>query len=489
MRILHSVHDYLPQQVAGVEVYTSRLLAGQGRRDEVALVAARLDAASRSGEWRTSDDDGARIFEVVQNRDGWRFEQTWRDPRLEAAFRSVLDEFRPDILHVQHLLNLTLSLIDVAVERRIPIVMTLHDHWWACAHGGQRFHPDRTRCDRLDAATCGRCTWASVGPIRAGRSVLGRLRARHPLDAHEIREDDEIGSLEQADPLPGLDSSGALSSLRGRWARHAPTPFGRLRIERRWKAMRELARRIDLFLAPSRDLAEAAIEFGFPAERVRVLPHGLPIRTTRRTRPLPERAAHFGYLGSLVPHKGVHHLIAAFQSMPSHTTLDVHGSLSDAPRYVRELRAANRHPGVRLRGRVAPEAVPAVLASLDCLVAPSIWRENAPLGVQEAFVAGTPVIATDLGGHRELLEKGGGILVPPGDEQALLESLERMATEAGLAARLAGSAPRPRSMEAHLEDLREVYCAILTTRSPGASKSASTLDALWSLRKTLPHDR
>lgn len=462
MRILHSVHSFLPQQVAGVEVYTSRLLMGQCRDDEVGLVSATVAPARRTGEFVESTWQGIPVYEVVQNRDFSTFSQSWFDVRLQRSFGSLLSDFEPDILHVQHLMNLTLSLVEVAREKRIPIVMTLHDHWWSCANGGQRFHPDRTRCERLDAATCGRCTWASVGPMPGIRRVLrGHSDARIERVASGKANAPSLGSTRPS-----------LSSIRGVLARHWPTPLGARRIERRWRAMRGLADDVDLFLAPSRDLAEAALDFGFPAQRVRVVPLGVPITEQEIPRAMPKLAASFGYLGSLVPHKGVHHLVSAFRDMPPDARLSIYGSLLDDPGYVRELRGITTHPGIRFLGEVAPDVVSQVLSELDCLVVPSIWRENAPLSVQEAFVAGTPVIATDLGGLSELVGSGGGLLVPAGDEAALLAAMHRMATEPGLALRLANSISRPRPIEDHLADLRRIYSEVITEHSESPQHGA-----------------
>jgi len=457
----------LPQQVAGVEVYTSRLLTGQCHEDEVGLVTARVDRERRSGDLVRSHWEGVPVYEVIQNRDASSFAQTWHDARLSQAFRSVFDAFEPDVLHVQHLMNLTLSLVEIAKEKRIPIVMTLHDHWWSCANGGQRFHPDRRRCESLDASTCGRCTWSSVGPMIALRGALRRRR--------EARIETE-SSGEESVVASASGPSSRMRALQGVLARRLPTPFGAQRIERRWRAMRGLADDVDLFLAPSRDLAEAAREFGFPARRVQVLRHGMPFSKKQGSRARPFLAEHFGYLGSLVPHKGVHHLVAAFAEMPDNARLSVYGSLKDDPGYVRELREIARHPGIRFLGEVDPTSVIEVLARLDCLVVPSIWRENAPLTVQEAFVAGTPVVVSDLGGLSELVEAGGGLLVPAGDEAALRAALQRLSSESELVLRLAAGISTPRSIEDHLSDLRRIYSELLAG-NPGSQEDTIEMAA------------
>ncbi|MFO0981679.1 MAG: glycosyltransferase [Planctomycetota bacterium] len=83
-------------------------------------------------------------------------------------------------------------------------------------------------------------------------------------------------------------------------------------------------------------------------------------------------------------------------------------------RYVAALQqraAADRR--VVFAGRIAPEQVAAVLADIDVLVVPSLWYENSPLTIREAYLARVPVIATDLGGMREHVRAGeGGVLFP-----------------------------------------------------------------------------
>ncbi len=438
MRILHVVHDYLPEQVAGVEVYTNRVATRQASRGDVGILFARLDPTRPTGDAERHCEGDVRLYAVVQNRDWMRFEQTWSDVRVEAAIEDVFDDFDPDLIHVQHLMHLGLAPVDLARRRGIPVVMTLHDQWFACAAGGQRFHPDRTRCDALDAARCGRCTAGQVGLALSARG------------AYQRREGDRGG-------VPGW-LTGAKVIARAAWRAGAGIG-GRRRIEARWRVMRDLANRIDGFVVPSRDLLEQVVAFGLPRERMHHLPHGLPeLRGVER--PLPETARRFGILGSLVPHKGLHVAVDAFAEMPADAVLEIVGALDDDPRYVEELRRRVRHPGVRFVGECPPERVPERLDVFDVLVAPSVWRENAPLGVQEALAAGRPVVATRLGGHVELLADGGGLLVAPDEPRALHDAMMRCATEPGLIAALARSAPRIRGLEEHVDALDRIYAQV-----------------------------
>jgi glycosyltransferase involved in cell wall biosynthesis len=61
---------------------------------------------------------------------------------------------------------------------------------------------------------------------------------------------------------------------------------------------------------------------------------------------------------------------------------------------------------------------------VDVVVVPSMWAENSPLTIQEAFLAGVPVITADRGGMKEWVDKGGGMLFKASDAESLAEVLK-----------------------------------------------------------------
>ncbi|NJN84030.1 MAG: glycosyltransferase family 4 protein [Caldilineaceae bacterium] len=134
----------------------------------------------------------------------------------------------------------------------------------------------------------------------------------------------------------------------------------------------------------------------------------------------PPARPHFGFLGSLAWQKGVHILIDAFNSLPDQAALTIYGSESAFPDYVSELKAQARHPNIRFAGPIAPDLVGAALRTFDCLVMPSLWYENSPLVIQEAFAVGVPVVASDLGALVEKVDHDvTGARFPAGDSLAL----------------------------------------------------------------------
>jgi glycosyltransferase involved in cell wall biosynthesis len=187
------------------------------------------------------------------------------------------------------------------------------------------------------------------------------------------------------------------------------------------------------------------------------LDNGIPHHHFGPKRPLPETARRFASLGSIVPHKGVHVLIDAFASLPDDARLTIWGDLEADPTYVRHLRSRVRHPGINFAGCLEPEHVPGRLREADCLVVPSIWAENSPLVIQEAFAAGIPVLASGLGGIPEQLRAGGGLLVQANEPLELGRALQRLYTERGLARALVEKAPPAKRMGEHAEELTTRY--------------------------------
>jgi glycosyltransferase involved in cell wall biosynthesis len=578
MRILHVLHDFLPQHVAGVEVYTDHLSRSMAGDHEVALVYSEAVPETPNYSLRRGRHGEVRTYEIVNNHRFRRFEETYRNPAVDQKLREVLDEFRPDIVHVQHLLNLSTGLIPEVQRRGIPVVMTLHDHWLACANGGQRFHAELGRCESLEPDRCGHCTsrmnglgargklsrraaatpaenvlalaelkpydietpssdfvyldshsygapaWVAHPPARLRFRVVvedgGRFTAEiamhpdtfeeeggavcfsvlvngnavfeHVLDPKRRPEDRGRVSLDAAltagkhaielrtEAMPSERNEYCTAAwIQPRVVSHDVPPravgsaFERTvrRLERRvvrlqasahsrsirdrWATMRRLGRGIDLFLAPSRYLGEELVRFGLPADRVVHCDYGFPVEEFGR-RELPEHSRRFAFLGSLVRHKGAHVLLESFAGMPAEAVLEVCGTAYD-PSYAEELRRLARHPGVHLRGGIAPAQVPAFLRQVDCLVVPSIWQENSPLTIHEAFLAGVPVVASRMGGHVELLSGGGGVLYDADDPDDLRLQLRRLYDEPGLARRLAASAPPVKAMRDHALELLSFY--------------------------------
>jgi glycosyltransferase involved in cell wall biosynthesis len=267
--------------------------------------------------------------------------------------------------------------------------------------------------------------------IAYGYGVIGNLRRRPWLAAalpamlvsfaRAARTASRGAELVHAHWLP----AGAVAATTGR-------PF----VVQLWGTDVELARRAPwlaaailrrarLTICASQELAAAARDLG--AQTVRVIPSGVDVPAAVAE---PEEPPHVLYAGRLSPEKGVAELAQAASGLP----LVVAG---DGP--LRE-----RLP--QARGWVPHDELLRLYERAAVVVCPSL-REGFGIACGEAMAHGRPVVASAVGGLRDLVVDGEtGLLVPPGDVAALRAALERLLRDADLRRRL-GAAGRMRISE------------------------------------------
>ncbi len=452
MRVLLAVHGFPPHATAGVEVYTLRLAkALRGLGHEVLVLSAVHDLADRPGALRRRVHEGVDVAEIVNVHHRGTLEATYDDPDVDAAAAPVLEAFRPDVVHLQHLLNLSIGVARLARDRGTPVVWTLHDYWLSCPRDGQRRREDGAVCDSVAHDVCARCLADSpylVPPLQRGLSgalrSVGAGRSLHVLHDLMPRASEAALRLVRSAQPPSAGLEGALDTRRAR--------------------LLEAVAGMDVLLAPTAFVRERTLEAGVPASQLRVVTYGV----VGETRPRPAGArTRVGFVGTVAPHKGVHVLIDAVRRLAEvPLSLDIFGSLTVHPAYADGLRSlAAGDARIRFRGPFAEGGQDEALRGLDVLVVPSLWWENSPLVLLEALAAGVPVVASRTGGVPELVDDGcSGRLVPPGDPGALAEALRAVVTGRDLAGPLEPLAMK--TVEAGARELLGVYAGVIRERAP-----------------------
>lgn len=167
----------------------------------------------------------------------------------------------------------------------------------------------------------------------------------------------------------------------------------------------------------------------------------------------------FGFIGTLVKHKGLETLIQAVRSIPEvKLELKIFGETKDFPGFVRSLKKlAGRDKRIKWMGRMEHDRMAEALQGIDALVVPSLWYENSPLTIHEAFMAKVSVIASNIGGMKELLQDGGGLLFQPGNHEELAAKIGELAENPGRIADLIKTIPQVKSIEENCRELMILY--------------------------------
>lgn len=196
--------------------------------------------------------------------------------------------------------------------------------------------------------------------------------------------------------------------------------------------------KVSLYIALNAFCRDKFIQGGLPAERIRIKPNFVDLPA-----PVVQPRAGFLFVGRFSHEKGLHVLAQAMRRLGADVRLYAAGSGPDEG-------LLDNTPGVHRLGALPPASVYAQMAQRLALVLPSIWYENFPRTLVEAYACGLPVIASRLGAMTSLVQDGRtGLLFEPGDEH-------------DLAAKLAWAQANPQAMRQMGENARRHYEAELT---------------------------
>ena len=443
LRILLVSHFFPPSHTAGTENYTLGIALALGRRGHDVRVVCARTWDQGPAYWNGVSHDVVHGLPVERVALNWAKADDPNHVLYESAlterwFEEVLDRTRPDIVHVTSTATLGIGVLRAAHRRGIRLVLTLMDFWFLCPRTILTTGEGQLCDGRTTAWDCERCLLTSS-------RFFQRL---HPYVPQGI----ERRLWTQVARQPHLSR---IRGARG-WA---------LDVDDRKAVMRQALEWPDVILSHSRFVKTMFERSGLceQGHRIRHLPNGhdLGWRDTYRGKSASS-TIRFAYMGQIVESKGIQVLVEAFQvaDQERRCRLDIWGDTARDAEYADRLRAAcaGASDRIALRGCFRREDLADVLREIDVLVVPSMWYENAPLVIQEAFAAATPVIATDLGGMREAVSDGlNGLLFERGDAGSLAGQLRRIIVEPELLATLRSGVPRVASVDEEAVQLDAIY--------------------------------
>ena len=410
LRVLLVAHYLVDEPRAGTETYVANL--GKGLADlgiEVIYLAPAGPPSSSPQEpisWRETRllDQPLLQFSRV-NHD---LLATCRHPGFDAAFRNILQHYQVDLIHFHHTYLSSISLLEVAVDFGLPVVLTLHDAWHLCPRlhclNGQGF--------------CG-------GPEDLERCTT----CLEPM-------------LKERTPEPSRHLLTILTNRR----QYVQRLFSRCQV-----------------LAPSRFLRNLHYRCGVAPGSIIHLPLGL-IDLGPAPQFAPEDPPRFVFLGNIVPVKRVDIAIQAFAPLAGQTVLDIWGGLPQAQQ--KTLRGSlGDYSHIRYRGPYRRRDLPKILAGATALIICSDF-ENYPLVAKESLSLGVPVIASGAGGLPEIVRHGeNGLIFPPGNVAALREMVVQFLGQPDLRNRLRQGIRPVKTIGQEAQELLSLYHSLTLRRS------------------------
>ncbi len=452
MRILFAAHQFFPEHYAGVEIVTLGLAKEfRARGHETYVLAPKRSIPANNiepGEVEEYEFDGVPVRRVGRPKEGISrpYRLDYENEVMARRTREYMREIRPDIVHAEHFQGLSASVIPVFKEFDVPLVYTATDFWTICPVIDLHRH-DGVMCEGPELTHCTRC-----------------IASRHPgtrMKAVVDRTPDV--ALEMAGRLSGTPLSKVSLPLRQVWA-----------LKERLGHIREQMEQVDHIIVYTRLMRDLLLANGIGKGKIEVSPYGIDtsrILEAPRNRNIPP-PLRVGFVGTLAPHKGSDILIRAVRKLPpeSGAALDIHGNLERFRRFVKELRGlAGDDERINFAGPFQREKVGEVLSGLDVLVVPSRWYENQPGVIFEAFAAGMPVVATNLGGMSEFVKhEENGLLFEPEDAEDLARQLRRLYEEPGLLEKLRDGIGPVKTVKEDVDELEKLYNTLLQRKGQTA---------------------
>ena len=443
MKLVHVPFCFYPEPVGGTEVYMEGLahqLIEQGV--EVSICAP----AERDGVY---DHEGlpVRRFAVEDEVSDVAALYGEGDAEVAAGFGRILDIEKPGVLHLHAFTRaVSLSLMREAHSRGIPVVFTYHTPTVSCQRGSLMRWGAEVCDGTIRRRACTSCVLHGLGLNKVISSAIGGLP---PALGRLVGKSRLSGKLWTAVRMPHLLS-----------LRHA--------------AFRTLMAEADAVVVLCQWTKEVLERNGVASSKITVSPHGLATQSILEDAEVAEASSNEGrlriaFLGRLTILKGPDLLIRAVRSLrDADLELHLYGiTQSDSEiQFLQELRAmAAADDRIVFHPPVPPSDVLTLLRSYDVLAVPSQLLETGPLVVLEAFAAGVPVIASDLGGLRELVQDGvNGLLVPHSSPEAWCKALGSLAENNSLLERLRYGIRPTRSMAAVAKEMTAIYEQLLLCR-------------------------
>jgi glycosyltransferase involved in cell wall biosynthesis len=353
-----------------------------------------------------SPGDGTPISEGYKGCAVYTFEATAGQKDFKVLY-PLLDKIKPGIVHAH---GFKASFALACKNKNIPCIITAHHGGIVCPAGTLLNYKDQICHIKANPADCLPCVLRNT----RGGLLSWPLLKMLPLPARLF-----VGKVVQKLPFIYYIT---------------PTTQASQTIREKlvdWKAVYENA---SLIIAPSFAIANSMKLNNAPANKIIVLPHGIPISGNKIDNEkklwIKGKPIKFFYVGRISYVKGVHVMLAAFNQIQPGAELHIIGGAGNNTerRYMEQLRKEySANDTITWHGKLQPGEINGLIAQFDVMVHPAIFLEVYGLSIAEALAMGKPVLATRCGGAEMQIEEGrNGWLVEPNSVSALRKAVQKV---------------------------------------------------------------
>ncbi|MGI4958869.1 MAG: glycosyltransferase family 4 protein [Janthinobacterium lividum] len=419
LRVLIASHSHPQIQNGGSEVASYSLFEQLRECRNIKswyCGCSRTTSFARAGQSITQPFQRDEFLYTVGDFEWFKFAN--RDMAFARDFRALLKNLRPDVVHFHHYINFGMEAF-AYVREILPdsrIILTLHEFLAICHQQGQMVTRQQSKlCRRSGYVECSRC-------------------------------------------FPEMQPSDFF--IREAYIRH-------------------FLNHVDHFIAPSHFLAQRYVEWGISQDRISVI-ENIPTSSRSSRASVPASSStelRVGFFGQISLLKGIQVLLDAAAILDQEhvpgISFSIFGDHTNQPQaFQAEFLSSIEKIGsnVAFHGAYSNTDVDDLMAEVDVVLVPSIWWENSPVVIQEAFRNGRPVVCSNVGGMAEKVMPGvDGMHFQVGSARSLVNVLKNLAAQPQLVEELGRGVGRRQRDHDPLAEHMSLYRSLSGTASNSAT--------------------
>jgi glycosyltransferase involved in cell wall biosynthesis len=401
-KVLYITHGLPPESYGGVEVYTNNLFEEFKKSKKFYPIL--LTRTNQEKFWPGliwgDNKDCQKFYTNTPHSDIFNL---INQEEVDNFFKEFLINTKPDIIHFEHYLHLSLTWFEI-IKKTLPksiIILTTHEYIGICPNSGQMIktkYVNNKLCTKSSLKDCSKC---------------------FPYLSKDI-------------------------------------------IKQRTLNIKKYFSYINIFTGPSEFIKNRYVQFGIPKDKFLVSENGQHVFNSIKQK--KHNGFKLVYIGQINKFKGLHVLLEAMSMIKyKNITLDIYGKMQDDTEYNQNiLNKIDKLDNTNFHGPYSQDQLPKILSNYDILIVSSIWWENSPLVIQEAFMARLPIICSDIGGMAEKVTNNvNGLHFKTGNSHDLIKKICKIYKSPMLLKKLIDKIPKVKSIKENRIELENLYSKLI----------------------------
>ncbi len=473
MRIL-IIGDY-PKRIGGVTNYTRPLALELSKSQEIYYLFNGASTLNFDfGRIRIEESKVYSEFKCFELINGPGLVKNYDNVNVDTSnwidrlFSDFIKRHGIQIIHINEIFGFSSSMINVARQLGVKVIVTVHEYWWLCPHRVMVDFNNKICDGPYNMQKCSFCVQKKLNGfnskyekrrerIRNSMPVIfklikGILKLRKHFRSKEI---DKIVDLK-------FGSASYITFKSPKLEYQLST-----RLQKNIYALNSA----NLVIAVSKDVKDKLSTYGVDPQKILIQHIGSTIseNKTEHLKEVNDENIVFGFIGGIGYYKGVHQLIDAFTRMPNiykeKCVIELYGTYDN--NYINSI---NKNillideyaKKVRFHGRYSPEEVPNISNTIDIMVLPSLCADTAPQTIFESFSCQLPIIAPGVGGFPDFIKDNvNGLLYLAASVDSLKEKLMYIIDNPHQISMFRSQIPELKTISQNCSELVELYKSLV----------------------------